>query len=259
MSRSSHLRHLMATPPRQAGSIVFHGSRRDATRAVASAWVTLYGTSSGRSSNGNTTLVPGTTSLWAYLGPDRVEIDLDSASSGDTRSFFVWVGRIIQSRHFVLVKHLVVVHGAEKAERAALSKLTSAPYSVLVASTTKPDSRAIRLLSGAQMVRVPVAEPLAIPAVAQSTLQRMVTGTSGVLEVREAVHALRCRGFTLDEIAQFAYGVFIPDQPLDATSALLAHMAGTSALDDRATETLVVHMLMRSRAHTQEHVQTSRC
>ena len=235
---SDTLRTLLHVHPRRAGSIVFHGVRRDIVYAFAGVWAA----SSQLHSSPKTMLVPGTSSLFAKSSLDRIEIDLDAASQPDTRAFFSWIAQTVRSRHCMYGSHVIVVHAAERAGRANLSKLIAAPFAVLVASTTRPDAEAIRSLSGVMHVRVPCRDPLKVPAIARNLLKSLL-GHSSVLKIRSAIHTLRCNGFTLDEIARFSRLFFAPNMLVDEKYVKLAHIASASMSDARATETLVAYTI----------------
>lgn len=237
---SDTLRTLLHVHPRRAGSIVFHGVRRDIVYAFTGVWAASSQLHSSPAPK--TVLVPGTSSLFAKSSLDRIEIDLDAASQPDTRAFFIWIAQTVRSRHCMYGSHVVVVHAAERAGRANLSKLIAAPFAVLVASTTRPDAEAIRSLSGVMHVRVPCRDPLKVPVIAQ-TLLKPLLGHLSVLKIRSAVHTLRCNGFTLDEIARFSRQSFAPDMPVDEKYVNLAHIASASMSDARATETLVAYTI----------------
>ena len=243
------LRNLDNVTPRTLGSTIFHGSRRDIVYASASAWA-------ARSSNNRAKLVPGAKALLVNTCAEYVEVDLDAAASADARAFFEWVAQTVRSRHCLFGSHLIIVHGVDRAPPGALSTLMRSPHAVLVASTTKPCSGQVRSISGATHVRVPCSDALRVPLRAQEMLTGLVADVASagapthtcVPRVRLVVHALRCAGFTLDEISLFANSVIAPGRLADETVAKLAHIACCPVSDSRATETLVTHLLHTSNA-----------
>lgn len=234
--------------PRALGSTIFHGSRRDVVYSRASGWA-------ARSNNVKAKLVPGAKALIVNTCAEHIEVDLDVAASADARAFFEWVAQIVKSRHCLFGSHLVIVHGVDKAPPGVLSTLMRSPHAVLVASTTKPCSGQVRCISGATHVRVPCADALQVPLRAQKKLTELLADVDSagafthtcVHRVRMVVHALRCAGFTLDEISLFANSVIASGKLADATVAKLAHIACCPTSDSRATETLVTHLLHTSK------------
>jgi hypothetical protein len=240
--------HLDTITPRALGSTIFHGSRRDVVYSRASGWA-------ARSKNAKAKLVPGAKALIVNTCAEHIEVDLDVAVSADARAFFEWVAQIVKSRHCLFGSHLVIVHGVDKAPPGALSTLMRSPHAVLVASTTKPCSGQVRCISGATHVRVPCADALRVPLRAKKMLTELVADVESAREsthtcvhrVRMVVHALRCAGFTLDEISLFANSVIASGRLADEIVAKLAHIACCPTSDSRATETLVTHLLHASK------------
>lgn len=225
--------------PRDVGSTIVYGTRRDVVNATVGTWIASV---PNGDVHATTRPVPETASLVVRSSHDRIEVDLDTASSADTRAFFAWVTGTVRSRHCVHGTHVVVVYGADRADARSLKRLVSMPYAILVASTTRPDCDAIRSITGVLKVRAPCTDPDHVPRSAADVLAN--ARVRGDVEgVREAVHTLRCMGFTTAEIARFAVRTFGRGRPVDSTAATLAYLAGAPGPDDRATETLVARLM----------------
>lgn len=232
--------------PRQTGSVVFQGYGRASVRAVAAHWASLSDADHG---GARAIAVPGAVALSLSVSASKVEVDLDAASGADIRAFFAWTAVTLRSRHCLYGVHVVVIHGAENADAACLARISQSH--VVVASTTQPDSRAIRALVGAWRLRVP--DPtfaVPPPAAAACLSTERVEKESSVLVARHVVRDLRVAGFTHVETVRFARAAFCPAEPVSAMVAELAHavaapLVNGPAIRDRATEAVVLDAILR--------------
>jgi hypothetical protein len=188
--------------------------------------------------------IPGC-ELRALNGPGAIEVDLDGACSADIKAFFTWICKIIQSRHVLGGRHVVVVHAAERADGMDLKRIVCSSFATLVASSVKPDIAALRDVPGMLRIRVACEDAGAVPTKARYAFERVLQGNS-VQTDRMQVHSLRKAGFTVDEVARFTVsclGALAPDRA-DAASEQIATLAYFAGSDERANEVLVA--LMRS-------------
>lgn len=235
--RSAAMRLLFGKRPREIGSVILQGCRRDVVHAVSAAWV-----AGERSERMSRVEIPGT-SFGVMVGPDRIEVDLDAAGSGDLRAIFSWLRRTVSSRHCIWGTHVIVVYSAHLAELEQISHLASAPNAVLVAATVCPDARSVRDLAGAARMRVPCVDALDVPKCVRESLESLLQGPLEVVDVRKCLHFLRVSGFTVREIIGFARSVMVAGLPVDAPTTELAHVAVMSGLEDRALEGLLVRFV----------------
>ena len=248
--RSRTLCAVTSRSPREIGSTVFHSYDRYTVRAVVAGWVS----SATGPQPPRVVSIPGGASLAARVSPDRIEADLDGVPPSDARAFFAWIASTCSSRHCLYGTHVVVVHAAEHGDPASLARIARARYCVLIVSTTRPDSRAIRqLVSVALHVRVPSHDVFAVPECARphyraaAVRARSADGNASetVAAARALVRALRGAGFERSEILRYARTTFVPDgTPVDDRAATLAHAASiTCAMADRALEAAVIQAL----------------
>ena len=239
LERGPLLASVFKKSPREIGSCLFHGFKRDVVYAVCSEWVAQAQPSSTRA----TVQIPGC-ELRALNGIGAIEVDLDGACSADIKAFFKWICKTIQSRH-VLGKHVIVVHAADRADGSDLKRIVSSKLAILVASSVKPDAGALRDVPGILCVRVACEDALAVPTKARDAFECIARGNSVQVD-RVHIHELRKAGFTSDEVARYAsacLGSMVPEraQRVSGEIATLAYFAGS---DERASEVLVA--LMRS-------------
>lgn len=134
--------------PRVVGQCVFHGGRRDAVCAAASAWCAC----GADPRTWRVVSVPRAPNAVAYATPHHVEVDLDSVAPSHAPTVVAWLTEVAATRDIVRGARILCVHSAHRADRAALFRLASS--CVLVATTTRPDAGPTRDLPGLR-VRVP--------------------------------------------------------------------------------------------------------
>lgn len=271
-SRSRTLDRLATTRTRPrdlASSALFYGPMRDSVYACASAWVCgdldarsregLSSSSLPRTAHTSSAIaIPGTNGgVFVRNTPSAIEVDMEAVSATDRTALCRWIRTLIQSRHVMYGRHVVLVHAAEYADRAFLMRLVESPHAILVASTCKPDSANVRPIAGMVMrVRIPCEDAFAVPPRAQDALNTLGENP-GVNTMRATIHRLRMMGFTPDEIARFATSVFARGRDgreplavgLSDVLARISHNATVASMDDRALEALVAVVLVAAPPH----------
>lgn len=247
---SQVLRKLVAITPRDIGSILLHASRRDVVNAFARGWVNkVKSTSSPQSS----LRVPNSTNFDVSVCPDHMECDLDKASVGDIKLCMDWLCQVTKSRHLLNGKHCVVLYSADRIDVGHLKSLLRSPFCVVVATTSRPSLSSIRQLSSLVHVRVPHSRKrCAVPSAAATQLEvaREIDTPSRFVK---AVHALRCTGFTPNEIARFAYQQYSPNVAPDMIVSILGSISSVASSDDRALDALVMYLRKSSKLGQLRH------
>lgn len=225
--------------PRSIGvDVLFQGARRDFVRAVSSEWV--------RSNGSPHASLTGTAACKCCIvsSIDHIELDFDCASASEVRGTLDWLQGRVSSQHVVHGKHLILIHAAEKVPCKSVRRLQSMPHTLLVLSTSSPDSAELRACSGFMVVRVPC--PLAsVPGTVRHVLTDFVVKPATIVRARHAVATLHRMGFDARETCLFLWLLVGKDHEVRpcviATAATLAHAASTvSNLDRRALETLAL-------------------